>query len=65
MRVDFFLAWYDLWVGAYWSTKNRTLYVCPLPCVVFSFEFPKRPCQRCNGTFFVEGMYPCPDCNDD
>ena len=33
-RVRVFFAWYDLWVGAYWDRKARTLYVCPLPCVV-------------------------------
>lgn len=39
MSVRVFLAWFDLWVGAYWSSKHRTLYVCPLPCVVVAFQF--------------------------
>jgi hypothetical protein len=39
MRIRFFFAWYDLWVGAYWSSKSRTLYVCPLPCCVLALEF--------------------------
>ena len=34
MAVSVFFAWYDLWVGAYIDVKNKTLYVCPLPCVV-------------------------------
>lgn len=31
-------AWFDLWVGAYIDVKNRTLYVCPLPCLVVTLE---------------------------
>ena len=32
------LLWYDLWVGVFVDRANRTVYVCPLPCVVFKFE---------------------------
>lgn len=38
MKVRFFFAWFDLWVGAYYDRKKRVLYVCPLPCVVLSFS---------------------------
>lgn len=38
MRVKFFIAWYDLWIGAYYDRKARALYVCPLPCLVFRFD---------------------------
>lgn len=38
MRVSFFLAWYDLWVGAFWDSKKRILYVCLLPCCVIKLE---------------------------
>jgi len=31
--------WFDLWVGAYYNQAKRKLYVCPLPCVVFSIQF--------------------------
>jgi hypothetical protein len=30
--------WYDLWVGAYVDHASRTLYVCPLPCLLWTFE---------------------------
>lgn len=38
MKVSFFFAWYDAWLGAFYDQKKRVLYVCPLPCCVFKFE---------------------------
>lgn len=38
MSVTFFFAWYDLWVGIFFDTKKRILYVCPVPCCVFKIE---------------------------
>ena len=47
MKVKFFFAWYDMWIGVYVSKDNlyvseegvfvpRTeVYICPLPCCVF------------------------------
>lgn len=47
MSVRF--AWYDLWVGAYIDRKARTLYVCPLPCVLFTFRRTKPPGSLTSG----------------
>lgn len=33
MRIRPIVAWYDLWIGAYWDRKNRRLYLLPFPCV--------------------------------
>lgn len=38
MKVTFQFLWYDMWVGAFWDTKKRVLYLCPLPCCVFKIE---------------------------
>lgn len=42
MTVKF--AWYDLWIGAFYDRKARLLYVCPLPCLLFTFDlkYPTR-----------------------
>lgn len=39
MKLSVAWKWFDLWVGAYWDAGHRTLYVCPLPTVVFRLEF--------------------------
>lgn len=38
MKVNLFLAWYDLWVGAFYDQKKHTLYICPLPCIVIKIS---------------------------
>lgn len=37
-RVTVSWLWYDLWIGAYFDTADRVLYVCPVPTVVFAFS---------------------------
>ena len=39
VRVSLDVLWYDAWIGAFWDRKQKTLYVCPLPCVVLKIEF--------------------------
>ncbi len=35
-------AWYDCWVGIFWDSRKRKLYILPLPCVGVVIEIPKR-----------------------
>jgi hypothetical protein len=30
---------YDIWIGFYWNHKGKTLYFCPVPMIVFKFNF--------------------------
>jgi len=39
MRVYFFFAWYDFWIGFFYDRAKRILYFCPLPCCVFQITF--------------------------
>ena len=41
-HFGFVARWYDLWVGAYWSRPDSTLYLLPLPCLGFSVTFGER-----------------------
>jgi hypothetical protein len=42
MKVSIFFAWFDLWIGAYYDQKKRTLYFCLLPCCVIKLELAQR-----------------------
>lgn len=39
MKVKLLFAWYDLWIGAYWDRKNKTLYILPIPMVGIVIQF--------------------------
>ncbi len=38
MKISFFFAWYDFWVGAYYDRDKHALYLCPIPTFVFKIE---------------------------
>jgi len=44
MRIWPIFAWYDMWIGAYWDSTKRRLYVFPIPMfgVVIQFKEPQR-----------------------
>ena len=39
MKIRPLFAWYDLWIGAFWDSRKRRLYILPLPCVGIVVEF--------------------------
>jgi len=44
MKIWPIFAWYDMWIGAYWDSTKRRLYVFPIPMfgVVIQFKEPQR-----------------------
>jgi len=63
-RVSLRFAWYDLWVGVYVDTAKRTVYICPLPCVLITVQMrperwpvPHRHVYRPH--LYVEGVCTC------
>jgi len=42
MKIKFFIAWYDFWVGWFWDRKKCALYICLLPCCVIQIDFKRQ-----------------------
>ena len=38
-RIWVMFAWYDFWVGAYWSRDTKRLYLFPIPFVGLVIDF--------------------------
>ena len=38
-KVSFIVAWYDMWIGAFWDSKKRRLYILPIPCMGVMLDF--------------------------
>ncbi len=38
MKINISFRWYDFWIGFYYDTKKKILYVCPLPMIVLEFQ---------------------------
>jgi hypothetical protein len=43
MRVRVVLAWYDMWIGAYWDRKQKVLYLFPLPMIGLAVHVNGQP----------------------
>jgi hypothetical protein len=37
-RISLHFIWYDFWIGAYWDSEGRWLYVCLLPMCVIKID---------------------------
>jgi hypothetical protein len=43
MKVQLLFAWYDLWIGFFWDSKKRWLYILPVPMFGLILKFEKKP----------------------
>lgn len=39
MRIDIVCKYYDMWVGAFWDSKKKWLYILPIPCIGIVIKF--------------------------
>lgn len=43
MKIRPLFAWYDLWIGLYVDTRNRRLYILPIPMFGIVIDFGRTP----------------------
>jgi len=42
MRLELIFAWYDIWIGAFWDSKKRYLYIFPIPMFGIILKFKSK-----------------------
>ncbi len=42
MRAHPIFAWYDFWVGVFWDSKKRRLYIFPIPMLGIVIQFEEK-----------------------
>ncbi len=55
-RIKFLFAWYDLWIGFFWDSKKKWLYILPLPMIgiIINLNYEKRNVSRVTPAKTVE-----------
>lgn len=38
-RIEFIFKWFDLWVGLFWDSKKKWLYILPIPMFGIIIKF--------------------------
>lgn len=41
MTIKPVFAWYDCWIGIFWDSRKRKLYILPVPCIGVMVDFNK------------------------
>lgn len=42
MKVKIIFAWYDFWIGLFWDSKKKWLYLFLIPTIGIIFQFNKK-----------------------
>jgi hypothetical protein len=38
-KITTIVAWYDMWIGAFFDIKKKALYILPIPCLGVVIRF--------------------------
>lgn len=57
MKIQLIVKWYDMWIGMFWDSKNKWLYILPIPCMGIILKFSKKSIQKSKKNTLI-----CPIC---
>lgn len=65
IRLRFFFAWYDFWIGAFFDRRLGVLFVCLIPCCVIEISRNCDWCRKTSSVTNLDGDYLCQGCAND
>jgi hypothetical protein len=57
MRITVIAKWFDFWIGAFYDTKNKFLYIFPVPCLGIKIEYLKKKTRAVYGNLNGHRVY--------
>lgn len=48
-RIKLIFAWYDFWIGLFWDSKKKLLYIFPIPMIGLCIN-----CKRVKTTYTIQ-----------
>lgn len=58
-RIKFIFAWYDLWIGLFFSTKKKLIYIFPIPCLGIIVSY----CNHSGKPYYDDHKLKCAKCS--
>lgn len=50
MKIKFIFKWFDFWVGLFYDTKKKDLYIFPIPMFGFLISFKSNTIKNVNNS---------------
>jgi len=58
MKIKLIAKWYDFWIGVFWDSRKKRLYLLPIPCIGIVIHLERHRSLQRTRVF-------CPNCGVD